>query len=82
MIYTSEAHDYDQKCHNYGNFQLGKPTFMSDKGLLWDRAPVISDFLGYENFKQILIDTFFKKNSEKRFVRIAGYAGVGKSALV
>ena len=37
--------------------------------------------IGYVEDRQKLIDKFFAKTAETRFLRIIGHAGVGKSAL-
>jgi hypothetical protein len=47
MLFKRKEHDETPKCYIYGNFQLGKPTFNSEKALLWDKPPKDSGFIGF-----------------------------------
>jgi hypothetical protein len=49
--------------------------------MLWDLPPPVSKFIGYKEIGQQLINNFFRDDSSQRFVRLTGWAGVGKSAL-
>jgi hypothetical protein len=81
VSYTNEKEEYSHKCYIYGNFQLGKPKFKKEKALLWDKAPQVKGFIGYQDLRQKLISQFFASTAENRLVRVTGPPGIGKSAL-
>jgi len=52
------------KCNIYGNFQDGRPTFIKDKGLLWDLPPQVDNYFEQQTLQQKLIKQFLSKNNE------------------
>jgi hypothetical protein len=49
VIYKQNYQRKRHKCLVYGNFQEGKPTFHTEKSLLWDAAPAHTDLIGYRD---------------------------------
>jgi hypothetical protein len=62
-LHVSEEHREKNSCSNYGNFQLGNPTFLKEKSLLHDSCPQEDTYYGNIELRQELIESFFMRKA-------------------